>query len=183
MATLSFPLSCWFGLESDGVEVTGNAYARQPAVLAVTEDGVSEANAGSVQWPVASGSWGTIDTVQIWDSSAGGTLLGALPTITLVPIAMYERARIPAGGLSVAAPVGSAVGFGTGRFGAGLYAPQYSLSGVGTGIGSPYGLWGYGTGPYETMVQGALLQKTFAPVLPCGGTPGTWAPALTGCCT
>lgn len=67
-----------------GVEVSGNAYAR----VALTNDSTNWPNASGgvksngtiIQFPEATGSWGTIVAFGIFDASSGGNLLffGAL---------------------------------------------------------------------------------------------------------
>lgn len=61
-----------------GAEVSGNSYARTTVAFSVTDDTAS--NSGAVTFPTASGSWGTITHIGVWDASSEGNLLfhGAL---------------------------------------------------------------------------------------------------------
>lgn len=62
-----------------GTEVTGGSYARQALTFAAPSGG-STSNSADVNFPVATGSWGTITHVGIRDAASGGNLLyvGAL---------------------------------------------------------------------------------------------------------
>jgi hypothetical protein len=175
---LSFPLACWFGLlDADtGDEITQPSYAREPATLVYCVDGVTIANLAAVQWPAAGEDWGVNDVVGVWDAPALGILLGALATVGNIPIPQYAIARIPPGGVQLTlAPVPR--GFGTGQFGTGGFGVANGLIGVGTGVGTPYGLGPYGVGPYGTDVQGVTVEITFdTSAHVCA--PGQWAPGF-----
>jgi hypothetical protein len=182
MAVLVLPLSCWLGLAVAGnAEIAGHGYIRKLALFEAYGNGSAGANVATVQWPYATGNWGTVAIVQIWDSATGGTLLGQLPTITPVPIAQYDRARIPAGGCAITL-ARVPYGFGTGTFGVGRFNTKSRIDGIPSGIGSPYGAGPYGIGPYATLPLGVLLQLTFEQIAPCAASPGTWTLALTECC-
>jgi len=56
---------------SAGTELSGNAYARQ----SVTFSGNSGTNSGSITFPTATASWGTITYAGIFDASTGGNLI------------------------------------------------------------------------------------------------------------
>ena len=188
MVDIAFPLSCWVALAVGstelGNEIAGNGYVRQPAVFDYEADGVTGANTAAIAWCAAKGTWGPITICQIWDAATGGNLLGEVPTITPVPVALYEQLRIPPAGMQITV-TRIPYGFGTGTWGVGRYNTKQWIDGAPSGIGSPYGVPApYGLGPYGAMVAGVLLQKTFAPVALCAGRPGDWTPALLGCaCT
>ena len=57
-----------------GTEVSGNAYARQSATFAAPSDGAASTNA-DVQFPQATGSWGTVTHFGIFDALTTGNLL------------------------------------------------------------------------------------------------------------
>lgn len=184
MVAISFPLSCWVGLAVGttelGDEIAGNGYVREPTVFDTMVGGIGAANTTAVAWCPARGPWGPVTMCQIWDSQTGGNLLGEVMTVTPVPIALYERVRIPPAGFQVAV-VRIPYGFGTGTFGVGRFNTKQWADGVGSGIGSPYGVGPYSIGPYAALPQGVLLQRMWVPQALCAGNPGTWAPALTGC--
>ena len=62
-----------------GTEVSGNGYARQSMAFSAASSG-SISNSGSVEFPTATGSQGTITHMGLFDASSGGNLLayGAL---------------------------------------------------------------------------------------------------------
>jgi hypothetical protein len=177
MATgITYPFDCWMGLQAAGTEVTGRGYVRRPSHFEDTGDGVTAANAASVQWPACGSDWGTIDTVNLYDAMTGGTLLCTGVATSPVRGNMYDELRVSAGGYAVAL-VRSPLGFGTFTWGTGRYATNGgSLSMAGGGIGSPYDVGGYGVGPYETLPRTVLLFRTFGTVALCGNQPGVWAP-------
>ena len=62
-----------------GAEVSGNAYARQSATFAAPSNGASSTSA-DVQFPQATGNWGTVGWFGIFDALTTGNLMyhGAL---------------------------------------------------------------------------------------------------------
>ena len=58
---------------SAGTELSGNGYARQSVTFSVT--GNSGTNSGSITFPTATASWGTITFAGIFDSASGGSLI------------------------------------------------------------------------------------------------------------
>lgn len=81
-----------------GTEVSGGSYARQTITFTVT--GNQASNTAAVEFPTASGSWGTVTYAAVYDSSTGGNLLtyGALTTskvitsgdVLRIPIADFD---------------------------------------------------------------------------------------------
>lgn len=68
------------GEAGGGTEVTGAAYARQPASFAFALDGSSgrwtASNDATVLFPVAgSGGWGTVSWFALFDAASGGNML------------------------------------------------------------------------------------------------------------
>lgn len=57
-----------------GTEVSGGSYARQSATFAAPSNGASATNA-DVTFPQATGNWGTIGWIGIWDALTTGNLL------------------------------------------------------------------------------------------------------------
>lgn len=121
MTGLVFPLACFTSLAVSGAEVAVAGYARRPTTLAYTADGVTVANTTSLQWPYATASWGTLDTVALYDAPTGGKRLAVLAAVMPIEIRQYDAARIPAAGIvliyvAVTRPYGAA-GFGVDAFG------------------------------------------------------------------
>jgi hypothetical protein len=105
-----------------GVEVTVAGYARVPVTFDRCVDGVTMANATTIQWPLATADWGTVAEIQLWNTPTGGDLLSNVPTVEPVNVVMYSRPRIQAAGLAVRNQVGSRPygtdGYGTAGYGA-----------------------------------------------------------------
>ena len=57
-----------------GTEVSGGSYIRQSATFAAPSDGASASNA-DVTFPQATGNWGTIGWIGIWDAQTTGNML------------------------------------------------------------------------------------------------------------
>jgi hypothetical protein len=56
-----------------GTEVSGGSYARQSATFASPSNGASATNA-DITFPQATGNWGTVSHIGIWDASTSGNL-------------------------------------------------------------------------------------------------------------
>ena len=56
-----------------GTEVSGGSYARQSASFAAPSNGASATNA-DITFPQATGNWGTVTHIGIWDASTSGNL-------------------------------------------------------------------------------------------------------------
>jgi len=179
-------MNAFVALAVGGAEVTVSGYARRPATLAYAYDGATLCNLASIQWPVATASWGVIDTVPLYDAATGGTLIATLPTVTPIEIRQYDIARIPASGISMVLAQ-AARAFGTGKYGAGPYSggwvwkPIVAVTPFDTivlGSGA-FGPRGYG------RVIGVPLERAFDDRHACatGGwvsldscSSGVWAP-------
>ena len=70
--------------DGSGAEVSGGSYARASVTNNATEfpaaSGGTKSNANDIEFPEATGSWGTVSHIGVWDASSGGNLLwhGAL---------------------------------------------------------------------------------------------------------
>lgn len=90
-------------LSDDGTsitEVSGNAYARQALSFAAAASR-AVATSAAVTFPEATGSWGTITHVGIFDASSGGNLLFYVPLSPNRSVASGETFWIDSGGLTV----------------------------------------------------------------------------------
>lgn len=67
------------GEAGGGTELSGNAYARQS--VAMTVSGNTASNSANVEFPAATGNWGTVTHAAIFDASTGGNML-AYATLT-----------------------------------------------------------------------------------------------------
>ena len=100
------PTSWYLGLftvaptdSGGGTEVSGNAYVRKAVTFTVT--GNTASNDGAVEWPVATGSWGAITDVAIFDAVTGGNMIGYATLTTAKTISTGDVFRIPVGDLDV----------------------------------------------------------------------------------
>jgi len=82
-------------------EVTGHAYVRQAITFGAPSNGVST-NSAAIEFPQATGSWGTVAYIGIRDASTAGNLLFHTPLDASKTIATGDVFRIAIGSLSVA---------------------------------------------------------------------------------
>ena len=83
-----------------GTEVTGNAYERQAITFGAPSNGVST-NSAAIEFPQATGSWGTVAYIGIRDASTTGNLLFHSPLDDSKAIATGDVFRVAIGSLSV----------------------------------------------------------------------------------
>ena len=83
-----------------GTEVSGNAYARQAITFGSPSNGVST-NTAAIEFPQATGSWGTVAYVGIRDASTSGNLLFHTALDASKAIATGDVFRVAIGSLSV----------------------------------------------------------------------------------
>ena len=80
-------------------EVSGSAYARQ--TMAFTTSGATTSNNATVEFPTATGSWGTITHVGIFDASTSGNLMVYATLTASKAIASGDVFRVPSGDLDI----------------------------------------------------------------------------------
>lgn len=83
-----------------GTEVSGGSYARKSATFGAPSNGVSTTSA-DVTFDQATGSWGTITHIGIWDSLTTGNLLYHTPLDASKAIATGDIFKIASGSLTV----------------------------------------------------------------------------------
>ncbi len=83
-----------------GTEVSGGSYARTAVTMGAPSNGVST-NSAAVEFPQASGSWGTVGWIGILDASSSGNLLYHTALDTSKTISSGDIFKIAIGGLSV----------------------------------------------------------------------------------
>ncbi len=106
-AAYSAPGTLYIGLFtaiSDGeagsvTEVSGSAYARQ--TMAFTTSGATTSNNAAVEFPTATGSWGTITHVGIFDASTSGNLMVYATLTASKAITTGDVFRVPSGDLDI----------------------------------------------------------------------------------
>ena len=80
-------------------EISGNAYARQS--VAFTTSGNTTSNNAAVEFPTATGSWGTVTHVGIYDASTSGNLMAYATLSSSKAIATGDVFRVPSGDLDI----------------------------------------------------------------------------------
>tara|TARA_R110002012_G_scaffold3575_8_gene16813 strand:+ start:1123 stop:1509 length:387 start_codon:yes stop_codon:yes gene_type:complete len=86
--------------DASGSELSGSAYARQAATFASPSNGVSTTS-GDINFPQATGSWGTVSHIGIWDASSSGNMLYYTALDASKTIATGDILKIAAGSLTV----------------------------------------------------------------------------------
>ena len=87
------------GETGGGTEVSGNAYARQ--TMAFTTSGDTTSNNAAVEFPTATGSWGTITHVGIFDAVSSGNLMVYATLTASKAIASGDVFRVPSDDLDI----------------------------------------------------------------------------------
>jgi len=87
------------GEAGGGTELSGSAYARQS--MAFTTSGNTTSNNAAVEFPTATGSWGTVTHVGIFDASSSGNLMAYATLSASKAIASGDVFRIPSGDLDI----------------------------------------------------------------------------------
>lgn len=83
-----------------GTEVSGGSYARTAVTFGAPSNGVTT-NSAAVEFPQATGTWGTVGWIGILDASSGGNLLYHTPLDASKTIASGDIFKIATGSLSV----------------------------------------------------------------------------------
>lgn len=87
------------GEAGGGTEVSGNAYVREAVTFTVS--GNTASNDAAIEWPTATGSWGTVTHVAIFDASTSGNMLAYAALTASKTISTGDVLRIPLGDLDV----------------------------------------------------------------------------------
>ncbi|MBK5943319.1 MULTISPECIES: hypothetical protein [Halorhodospira] len=88
-----------------GSEVSGNGHSRQAASFgaptAASSSGRAVFTNADVEFSEATGTWGEVDEVAVYDASSGGTRLAIAPLATAREILEGDILRFPAGEVQV----------------------------------------------------------------------------------
>ena len=84
-----------------GTEVSGNGYARKSAAFTVSGTGTLATNSSAIDFDAATGTWGTIVAIAIFDALTTGNMLAFADLTTSKSIASGDVLRIPAGDLDI----------------------------------------------------------------------------------
>lgn len=87
------------GEAGGGTELSGSAYARQS--VAFTTSGNTTSNNAAVEFPTATGSWGTVTHVGVFDASSSGNLMAYATLSSSKAIATGDVFRVPSGDLDI----------------------------------------------------------------------------------
>lgn len=87
------------GETAGGTEVSGGGYARQSTSFTVS--GNTASNSAAIEYPTATGSYGTVTHVGIYTASSGGTLIAYAALTTSKAIDTGDIFRVPAGDLDI----------------------------------------------------------------------------------
>lgn len=105
-SSVTRPTSWYIGLfTSDpgeaqgGTELSGSGYARQAATFTVSGNAATTSNV--IEYPAATGSWGTVTHIAVYDASAGGNQIAYAALNTSKTIDTADVLRIPAGDIDV----------------------------------------------------------------------------------
>jgi hypothetical protein len=82
-----------------GTEVSGFDYARVSVTLSVTGD--TATNGSALEWATATGTWGTVVAVGIFDAAAAGNLIAYGNLTTSKTITTGDVFRISTGNLDI----------------------------------------------------------------------------------
>ena len=85
--------------EGGGTEISGNGYTRKAVTFTVTGD--TATNSGAVEFDVATGSWGTISHVAVFDAASGGAQIAYAALTTAKAIDTGDVLRFPTGDVDV----------------------------------------------------------------------------------
>jgi hypothetical protein len=87
------------GEAGGGTELSGDAYVREAVTFTVSGD--TATNNAAVEWPVATGDWGTITHVAIFDALTSGNMIAYAALSNSKTINTGDVIRIPASDLDV----------------------------------------------------------------------------------
>ena len=80
-------------------ELSGSAYARQ--TVAFTTSGNTTSNNAAVEFPTATGNWGTVTHVGVYDASSSGNLMAYATLSASKTIETGDVFRVPSGDLDI----------------------------------------------------------------------------------
>ena len=100
------PTAWYVGLQTSsntdstpGTEVSGNGYVRKAVTLTVS--GNLATNSGDLEWSAATGNWGTVTSLAVYDALTGGNQIAHSDLTAPKVVATGDVFRIPAGLLDI----------------------------------------------------------------------------------
>jgi hypothetical protein len=91
-----------FADDNSGTELSGSGYARQSIAFDAAASGTTD-NTSNVDFPAATGSWGTVSHYGLFDASSSGNLLIHGAFTVSKTVASGDILRIAAGELDITA--------------------------------------------------------------------------------
>lgn len=85
--------------DGSGTEVSGGSYARQSGSFTVS--GNTATTDAAIEFPTATGTWGTVTHIGIYDALTSGNLLAYAALTTSKSIASGDVFRIPTGDIDI----------------------------------------------------------------------------------
>jgi len=87
------------GETGGGTEVSGNGYVRK--AVAFTTSGNTTSNTSAVEYPTATGNFGTVTSVGVFDASTSGNLMAYAALSSSKTIETGDVFRVPAADLDI----------------------------------------------------------------------------------
>ena len=87
------------GETGGGTELSGSAYVRK--AIAFTTSGDTTSNNAAVEFPTATGSWGTVTHIGVFDASTSGNLMVYATLTASKTVASGDVFRVPSGDLDI----------------------------------------------------------------------------------
>ena len=87
------------GEAGGGTELSGSAYVRK--AVAFTTSGDTTSNNAAIEFPTATGSWGTVTHVGVFDAATSGNLMAYATLSSSKAIATGDVFRVPSGDLDI----------------------------------------------------------------------------------
>jgi len=87
------------GETGGGTEVSGNGYVRK--AVAFTTSGNTTSNTSAVEYPTATGNFGTVTSVGVFDASTSGNLMAYATLSSSKTIETGDVFRVPAADLDI----------------------------------------------------------------------------------
>jgi hypothetical protein len=84
-----------------GTEVSGSGYARKSAAFTVSGTSTLATNSSAIEFDAATGSWGTIVAIAIFDAITTGNMIAWADLTASKTIASGDVLRIPTGDLDI----------------------------------------------------------------------------------
>jgi hypothetical protein len=87
------------GEAAGGTELSGSAYVRKAVNFATS--GATTSNNAAIEFPTATGSWGTVTHVGVFDAETSGNLMAYATLSSSKAIATGDVFRVPTGDLDI----------------------------------------------------------------------------------